>query len=255
MSKLREQFEQILVNYGLLKEGIEAVGDELGRSVSNDASSVAEAIRNGTTEYVTVNDVFQPGFLLSFDRFLHNNPPTDKPISFTEGTHKVTSGTLSASQSLYSAAQSVSSTVTNAASSAGSWMSANLGPASSSTKDTLRSVADAFDMTSDGVGAGTREVKGAVMSATGEVVSNEFGRDARVVGGRLVDSAGNATGTAGKVVEVGTGAGVAAAGVRGAVRAVDMQDGTPVKGTPVQELDTFAKQGREDSGEWKEIPV
>lgn len=48
--RLQEKFEQILIDHGLLKTGIEAVGDELGRSVREDAVSTAQAIRETTAE-------------------------------------------------------------------------------------------------------------------------------------------------------------------------------------------------------------
>jgi hypothetical protein len=47
---LQEQFEQILIDYGLLKAGVEAAADELGRSVHEDAAGAAEAIRKGKAE-------------------------------------------------------------------------------------------------------------------------------------------------------------------------------------------------------------
>lgn len=48
--KLQEAFEQILIDYGLLKAGIEAVGDELGRSTREDAAATADTIRRSKNE-------------------------------------------------------------------------------------------------------------------------------------------------------------------------------------------------------------
>ena len=44
-AKLQENFEKILIDYGLLKDGIAAAGDELGRSAREGASSTARKIR------------------------------------------------------------------------------------------------------------------------------------------------------------------------------------------------------------------
>lgn len=52
LSNLQGKFEQILIDYGLLKEGVEAVGDELGRSVREGAASVAGSIRQSKSGYV-----------------------------------------------------------------------------------------------------------------------------------------------------------------------------------------------------------
>ncbi len=52
LSALQEQFEQILVSHGLLKEGLEAAADELGRGVLQESSVTAQRIREQTTEYV-----------------------------------------------------------------------------------------------------------------------------------------------------------------------------------------------------------
>ncbi|EKM51053.1 uncharacterized protein PHACADRAFT_263012 [Phanerochaete carnosa HHB-10118-sp] len=52
LRELQEQFEQILIDYGLLKEGVEAIGDELGRSAHEDATNAADLIRATTKECV-----------------------------------------------------------------------------------------------------------------------------------------------------------------------------------------------------------
>lgn len=50
--KLQTQFEQILVHHGLLKEGVEAVADEVGKSMRESSASVAQGVRLSTSESV-----------------------------------------------------------------------------------------------------------------------------------------------------------------------------------------------------------
>ena len=50
LMKLQEEFEQILIDYGLLKVGVEAVGDTLGRSAQEGAASTANTIRRARDE-------------------------------------------------------------------------------------------------------------------------------------------------------------------------------------------------------------
>ena len=50
LTSLQEQFEQILIDYGLLKAGGEAVGDELGRGVREGAASAVGGIRQTKNE-------------------------------------------------------------------------------------------------------------------------------------------------------------------------------------------------------------
>lgn len=49
LSKLRDAFEGILIQYGLLKEGIEAVGDEVGRSFREHTQTITQRIQEATT--------------------------------------------------------------------------------------------------------------------------------------------------------------------------------------------------------------
>jgi hypothetical protein len=72
-AKLQERFEEILIKYGLLKDGIEAIGDELGRSVRENALVASEAMRGAAAQYT------------------HENPPTDEPMKFSSTTHSITS--------------------------------------------------------------------------------------------------------------------------------------------------------------------
>ena len=50
--KLQTQFEQVLVRHGLLKEGVEAVADEVGKSMRESSASVAQGVRLSTSESV-----------------------------------------------------------------------------------------------------------------------------------------------------------------------------------------------------------
>ena len=51
--KLQTQFEQILVHHSLLKEGVEAVADEIGKSMREGSANAAQGVRESTSEYVT----------------------------------------------------------------------------------------------------------------------------------------------------------------------------------------------------------
>lgn len=50
----QEKFEQLLIDHSLLKVGVLAAGDEISRSINEDATSAATSIRTSTTEYVFV---------------------------------------------------------------------------------------------------------------------------------------------------------------------------------------------------------
>lgn len=77
-------------------------------------------------------------------------------------------------------------------------------------------------------------------------MQSEFGAEAKDVGGRLAESAGNVSCAAGQVASVGTGGPIAAAAARGAVAEENRTQ---------EEMGTFKIQGREEGGEWKEVPV
>ncbi|THG92796.1 hypothetical protein EW026_g8233 [Hermanssonia centrifuga] len=193
--------------------GIEAAGDELGRSVTEHASGAAQNMRKAANVY------------------LQENPPTTSPSPFSQTTHDVTATTSSATQSIYNVASTLTSAVSSVASTAGAWVSSRVGPVSPSTNASFKSTANAYDSATTGISAGTQELTNAAAEAVGDVVQNEWGRDARHVGGHLAESVGNIGGVIGQVAEVGTVAAVA--GVKGAA----------------------AEQNKEGSGEWKNVSV
>jgi hypothetical protein len=147
---------------------------------------------------------------------------------------------------VYSAAQTVTSSISTVASSASAWLTSQLGPASPSTIESLNAISNAYDAATAGVAAGVTEVKGATTETVGDVVQNEFGSEARNVGGKISESIGNVGGTAGQITEFGSGAPIAVAAARGVVSA---------ENTMHEELGTFKIQEREESGEWKDVPV
>lgn len=179
-------------------------------------------------------------------RFLAENPPVAEPATFSSTTHKAADGAASATRTVYGAAQTVSTAVSSAAASAGAWISSQLGPASPSTTESLNTLANAYDAAARGVAAGTADVKDAASEAVGDVVQNEFGPEARDVGGRVTESVGNVGGAVGQVAEIGSGAAIAVAGVKGAVVEENRMQ---------EEMGVFKIQEREESGEWKEVPM
>ncbi|GJE99673.1 hypothetical protein PsYK624_159440 [Phanerochaete sordida] len=228
IGQLQEQFEQVLIDYGLLKEGVEAVGDELGRSVRESGASIAGSIRAKKRE------------------ILAGSPATQDPASFSPTTHSVASGTTSATQTVYSAAQTISTSVSSAAASASAWFSSKLGPASPSTVEPLNAAGSAYDAVATGISGGAAEVKGAATEAVGDIVEHDHGKEARQLGGQASESAGNVGATLGQVAEVGTGAAIVAGGVKGAVAEENKKQ---------QEMDVFKIEEKDDSGEWNDVPV
>lgn len=47
----QEQFEQLLIDHGLLKTGVLAVGDEISRSMNEDTHAAARTVKETTAEY------------------------------------------------------------------------------------------------------------------------------------------------------------------------------------------------------------
>lgn len=50
----QDKFEEFLIDYGLLKTGVEASGDEVTRSIDEHASAAAQSIRKSTAECVFI---------------------------------------------------------------------------------------------------------------------------------------------------------------------------------------------------------
>jgi len=82
LEKTRDAFEDVLISRGFLKgAGIESFGDELGRSVRQDAGSVARDIKERTAQHISSTDA-------------PTSPTTFAPAthSFVNGASTVTSG-------------------------------------------------------------------------------------------------------------------------------------------------------------------
>jgi len=199
LSILQEQFEKILISHGLLKEGIEAVGDELGRSVREDGAAAAHRVQEATKEY------------------LRENPPTTQQTTFSETTHNVSAGTHSASETVLNAASTVSSTVGSAASAAGAWLTKQFVPTDREATETLNTVRNAYDAATGGISGGAGELKSAVTNGAGSVVENDLGPEARDVLGNGASSVGNVAGVVGQATAVASGKTIAIGGLKGAV--------------------------------------
>ncbi|TCD63799.1 hypothetical protein EIP91_004950 [Steccherinum ochraceum] len=234
-ASLQEQFEKILIDYGLLKDGIAAAGDEIGRGVKESAGSAATKIRGGTAVY------------------LAENPPTQHPATFTQGTHNVTASSESAANSLFSMASKAAGAVGNAASSAGAWVASNTVPTTHENTETLHHAGDAYNASTGGIGSGVSTLKDSVAEATGQIVENEWGREARDVGGNLAGSAGSLSGAAGQTAAIVSGATIVKGGVKGAVETVEMED--------LQQKEEDVKRAsdeeppRQVSGQWQDVPM
>ncbi|KAH9841153.1 uncharacterized protein C8Q71DRAFT_702214 [Rhodofomes roseus] len=198
--KLQTQFEEILVHHGLLKEGIEAVADEVGKSMREGSANVAQTVRKSTSDYSA------------------ENPPTDAPLPVPGVVHSAASTSASGTGTLTSAVGSVTGLVSSAAGQAGAWIAAHVVPTTTPATQTLSSVSNAWDTTSDGYVAGTTEVKSAVADAAGVRVENEFGQDTRAVAEDTGTSVQNVSTVVGDVLVTASGTGLATAGLKGAAR-------------------------------------
>ncbi|KZT01957.1 uncharacterized protein LAESUDRAFT_662823 [Laetiporus sulphureus 93-53] len=200
--RLQTGFEKILVHHGLLKEGIEAVADELGKSAREDSAHAAQQIRDSTTVY------------------LADNPPTDSPISLPGPVRTASATSADTTSSIASAASRMSASISHAAENAGMWMAEHLVPNSPpATHQTLSSLSNAYDTAADGYGAGAGEVKDALADAASARIENAYGREAREVAGDVGASAQNVGGALGEVVVGTSGATIATAGIKGAAGA------------------------------------
>ncbi|KAH8105216.1 hypothetical protein BXZ70DRAFT_1004736 [Cristinia sonorae] len=232
LAKLQEQFEKILVDFGLLKDGVAATGDNIGRTVQEHAGNAARMIRGGTTAY------------------LDENPPTQHPATFTETTHSIASSSASATGSMLAAATTVSTAVGNAASAGGAWLTARTIPTTDENTDTLNQLGDAYASTTGGFASGVQELTDSVSESASRIVENEWGREAREVGGELAGSVGNVGGVVGQAAGVASGASVVGGGLRGAVAMENKQLVEKEKESGVEPGEV-----RQTSGHWQEIPV
>ncbi|KZT66482.1 hypothetical protein DAEQUDRAFT_674869 [Daedalea quercina L-15889] len=198
---LQTQFEQILVHYGLLKEGVEAVADELGKSMREGSANTAQSVRTSTSEYAA------------------GNPPTDDPVAVPDAIHAASSSSASGTGAIASAVGGVTGLVSSAAGHAGAWIASHVVPTTTPATQTLSSASNAWDSASDGYVAGTAEVKSAVGDAAGVRVETELGKDARAVAEDAGASVQNASAAVGDVLVTASGPGLATAGLKGAAGA------------------------------------
>ncbi|OCH85848.1 hypothetical protein OBBRIDRAFT_739112 [Obba rivulosa] len=229
LSQLQTRFEQVLVDYGLLKEGVEANADELGKSVRDESAVLAQNVKDSVPPYLT------------------QYPPTTSPASFTETGHSVMASSASGTGSLAATAWQLTNAVSTAAGQAGAWVAGRFVPTTESNTETLQSTANAWDITSDGVSAGLSEVRSAAGDAAGKIVENDYGPEAREVLGNAATSAGNVGAVAGAAMEVTSGAAFATAGLRGAAASQTKQqerkNRTEAEGEVLVE------------GNWKDVPI
>lgn len=94
--KLRDTFENALVEAGLLKTGVEAAGDEFGAGVKEDAQRLASYINSNVKSYVG------------------SHPPTTDPAKFSEGTHSIADQAASGSGAAAGYAATASGAFANA---------------------------------------------------------------------------------------------------------------------------------------------
>ncbi|KAI0738201.1 hypothetical protein C8Q80DRAFT_1347854, partial [Daedaleopsis nitida] len=93
LAELQNQFELILIEHDLLKDGFEAAADEFARSVREDSARTAQRIR------------------ASRDTYLTTHPRTIEPTHFSPAAHTITGGTASGTQSIANVAHRVSGAV------------------------------------------------------------------------------------------------------------------------------------------------
>ncbi|OBZ72987.1 hypothetical protein A0H81_06796 [Grifola frondosa] len=143
LSELQSQFEQVLINHRLLKEGIVAAADEVGMSVREDPSHAAHCIRDATA--------------------LHTS-------SLSQTTHAITSSSTAGTKTFATTAHRISGAVGAAAASAGAWMAGTLVPTNPDATQSLVSAEQAYDSVTDGVREGTtdrRDAPGCVWAGGG----------------------------------------------------------------------------------------
>lgn len=218
LSRLRDTFENILLEHGLLKEGIEAAGDEVGRSVRESTYRIARRIQEATKELDSDSQyLWQDMLLMLMVRYLRENPPTKSPVEVPRSFHTTTSTSSSATESLFRAASLVTSAVGSAASSAGSWMTARVVPATEDNVRRLNATSNAYDSSTRGIGDGIADVKNSLANGASSILENDLGPEARSVSGNLARSVDNVVGVAGQATRLTSGATLASGALNGAV--------------------------------------
>ena len=203
LSGLQNQLELILIDHGLLKDGFEAAADELARSVREDSARTAQRIREAR------------------ERYLQTHPRTIEPAEFSRAAHNLADSSASGTQSIANVAHRVSGAVMAGAASAGAWIASTFVPTDKETTEQLNSASRGVADVATGVGAGVTEVKDTLKDATGTILENEYGAEAREVVGDVGQSVGNVGAAVGDVATATSGAPIAVAGLQGAASRQD----------------------------------
>ncbi|KAI0329468.1 hypothetical protein GY45DRAFT_862146 [Cubamyces sp. BRFM 1775] len=198
LAELQNNFELILTEYGLLKDGFEAAADEVSRSIREDSARTAQRIREAK------------------DFYLKTHPRIVDPVQVSSAARNLTGSGVSGTQSLANAAHWVSGAVTSAAASAGGWIASTFVPTEPGATEKLNSAARGVSSVVSGAVEGTKEVKDTLKDAAGSVVENDYGEEVREVSGNVGQSVGNVGAVAGDVATVTSGAALAVAGLQGA---------------------------------------
>ncbi|KAL6306508.1 hypothetical protein BKA93DRAFT_824041 [Sparassis latifolia] len=119
LSELHTQFEQVLIFYGLLKEGVEAATDESRKNVRDDSANGGQGTRGSTTSHLSENSP--------------TTSPAHVPASVATALPSSTSGT----QSVVITTRRITNAVTSAAGNAGAWVAGHLSQSSPSKSQDL----------------------------------------------------------------------------------------------------------------------
>jgi len=149
LAQLQAKFEQVLIDQGLLKEGMAAGADELGKSVRYDSATFAQRLRERTA------------------LFLSRNPPANEPAAEAPDAQSMASASASGTQSMAMKARSFSTAVSSAASQAGTWFADHLIPTTSTQTEKLASLSAAPDSVADGVVGASAEGNAALEDGSG----------------------------------------------------------------------------------------
>jgi len=228
--KLQTKFEEVLIHHGLLKEGIEAVADEIGKSMRDDSVNIAQNVRESTASY------------------LAENSPTTSPTKLPESIHSATSSSASGTGTLASTARRMSNAASNAAGQAGAWVAGHVIPTTTSATHTVNSLNNAHEYVADGYSAGSTEVGTALTDAAGQRVQNAYGADARAVLANSGASVGNVGTALGSAAVVTSGAGLATAGIKGAA-------GVQTKQQEIEDHDVTESRVDAEEEAWNDVSI
>ncbi|CCM03958.1 uncharacterized protein FIBRA_06113 [Fibroporia radiculosa] len=189
------KFEQILIHHGLLKEGVEAAADEVGKSVREDTADLAQNF---------IKDI----------SFVIEDSPTTSPTNIPDSLQSAANSTASGTATLASAARRMSDAVGSVAGQAGAWVAGHI-TASSSPSETLISLSNASDIATGEFSTGAAEVRSAVSDTAGLRIEYAHGEQAREVLENMGECVQNVGAAAGNVAVATSGVGIAAAGIKG----------------------------------------